>query len=262
MATLLLWLFGTRPLSLLVDRLLPHRVSAAPVREMRFEDGVLAVAGVRLDMLTTGTLPSGLLAALSDSGRVVLRDQAAAFPCGPGRAVPSPPGPDSILFQADAGDTVTFTQERSRLSWPTPLEMNFMTGYSPSWRRHLYARLLWTKRNGARLEILWRFPQAFYPRDGWRPERLEFGSAGVLRVTLQEAPGLRAAAARYLSSKRQWSDSEYRLEDRGPAADGSGEIFAAIHRDDESAARPGAGRSVGLVLDYGSRQVVREIAFQ
>lgn len=259
---LLLWLFGTRPLSLLLDRVFPHRLSSTPVRELVFDSGTIALAGVHLDTLTTETLPSGVEASLSSPGRVALLYHGAAFPCGPGRSSPDPSGLDTLRFQPDPGDTVTLTLKRSLLSWPTPFEMNFMTGYSPSWRRHLYVRLLWTKRSGARLAIQWRFPQAFYPRDGWRPASVEYGSAGLLDVSLREAPGLRAAAADYLASKRQWSVSEYRLEDRGPAVDGSGELFAAIHREDEKGSQPGAGRSLELVLDYASREVVRERGLQ
>ena len=35
-------------------------------------------------------------------------------------------------FAAEPGDTTSATLDRSLLSWPAPLEINFMTGYSPS----------------------------------------------------------------------------------------------------------------------------------
>ena len=53
-------------------------------------------------------------------------------------------------FAAEPGDTTSATLERSGLSWPTPLETNFMTGQTPSWRRHVYYRLSWKKAYGTR----------------------------------------------------------------------------------------------------------------
>src|SRR5205823_14758117 len=46
-------------------------------------------------------------------------------------------------------------------------DLNFMTGHSPSWKRHLYYQLLWKKTSGAKLEMLWRYEQYFYPGNGW-----------------------------------------------------------------------------------------------
>jgi hypothetical protein len=47
------------------------------------------------------------------------------------------------------------------------LETNFMTGQTPSWRRHLYYRLSGKKASGARLDMLWRFEQGFDTVNGW-----------------------------------------------------------------------------------------------
>jgi hypothetical protein len=59
-----------------------------------------------------------------------------------------------------------------------------------------------------------------------------------------------------------WKPDQFRLEERGPGGDGNIEVIAAIHRDDEAAAHPGAGRSLELLVDYKTRQVLREKAFQ
>ena len=53
-------------------------------------------------------------------------------------------------FAPEPGDTTSATLERSWLSWPTPLETNFMTGQTPSWRRYVYYRTSWKKAYGTR----------------------------------------------------------------------------------------------------------------
>ncbi|MGJ5814657.1 hypothetical protein [Paludibaculum fermentans] len=261
-AGVFIWLVGLRLLSGLLDRLSTNRVAVQPVHQLRFDNGVLEMAGKRLDLLIPGSLPSGFTVSLSSSGRVSFAYQGQQFPCGPGRQQGGPDALPDFEFTPDSGDAVTFTTEQSRLSWPTPLEMNFMTGSAPSWRRHLYHRLAWTKRSGANVEILWRFQQGFFPADGWRPPTVESGFAGFSRMSILEAKDLRAAASEHVARTKGWKEGEFRLEDRGPAADGSGEVMAVIHRDDETAQHPGSGRSLGLVLDYKSRRVAREIAFQ
>ena len=43
-----------------------------------------------------------------------------------------------FAFAPEPGDKVSFTLQRSLLSWPTPFEVNLMTGGPvASWRRHL-----------------------------------------------------------------------------------------------------------------------------
>lgn len=257
-----IWLVGLRLLSGMLDRMSTDLIGTRPVTELRFDNGVLEMAGTRLDLLMPGSLPSGFRVALSGSGRVMFTHEAQEFSCGPGRQQGSTDGLPDIAFKPDAGDAVSFATEQSRLSWPTPLEMNFMTGSSPSWRRHLYHRLTWTKRSGARLEIVWRYRQGYFPADGWRPGTVEKGSAGFYQVKIREAKDLRAAANEYLMRVKGWKPGQFRLEERGPGGDGSVELIAAIHRDDEASPSPGAGRSLELSLDYKTRQVLREKAFQ
>ncbi|MGC4048377.1 MAG: hypothetical protein QM757_01500 [Paludibaculum sp.] len=256
-----IWLVGLRLLSGMLDRLSTNRTGILSVNQLKLDNGVLELAGTRLDLIRPGSLPSGFRVALSGHGRVLCTYGSQEFPCGPGRQASMDGLPD-LEFQPDPGDSVTFATEQSRLSWPTPLEMNFMTGSSPSWRRRLYHRLTWTKRSGARLEILWRYLQGYFPNDGWTAATVESGSAGYYRVKIVEAEDLRAAANQYLLRAKGWKPGEYRLEEHGPAADGNAEVIAAIHRGDEVGAHPGAGRSVVLFLDYRTRQVLRERTFQ
>ena len=248
----LLWLFTARSLGLLIDRVNVSRLSETPVHELAFSKGTFEVAGAKLYTLTPDTLPSGLTVRAQHS-RAVIEYQGQTFPCGPSQG---------LKLSPDAGDTVTLFTERSHLSWPVPFEMNFMTGVVPTWKRHCYTRLHWLKRSGARMEIVWRVEQGLFNEGGWRPPTMDIITSGLLRVTIKPAAGLQASAIEYLARTRHWERSTYRLESQGPSADGRTEIIAAIHRADEHAASPGAGQSVTLHLDYASRKVVREVAFQ
>jgi hypothetical protein len=258
----IVWLFAVRPLSMLIDRVHTLRIAAEPVKQLLYDNGVFEVAGLRLYTLTTETMPSGLTAALGSGRRVSILYNGKSFPCGPGRSLAPQPGLPDLAFAPDPGDTVTFTAERSYLSWATPLEMNFMTGSVPSWKRHLYWRLTWTKRSRARLDILWRLEQGYFNPDGWRPSTVNIVTAGLLNARVTESSDLQDAAIAHLARTKHWERSAYRLESHGPAADGSGEIITVIHNADLSNSIPGSGLSVQLLLDYNSRQVIRELAFQ
>jgi len=74
---------------------------------------------------------------------------------------------------------------RSAISWPTPFDLNFMTGHSPSWKRHLYYRLTWKKQNNTKLDMLWRYEPYFYSADGWVSGfMMREGSTGLIRVDI------------------------------------------------------------------------------
>ena len=100
------------------------------------------------------------------------------------------PGGDGPIpaFAAEPGDTASVTLEASWLSWPTPFEMNFMTGHSPTWRRSFYYRLSWRKASGARLDMLWRFEQGFYGDNGWASPGNSDTATGLIRAEIQPAP--------------------------------------------------------------------------
>ncbi|WP_155121249.1 hypothetical protein [Bryobacter aggregatus] len=262
LGALLLWIFAARSVSLFLDTLQTKPIGATPVSKLRFDNGTLEFAGIRLDSFTPATVLTDLKVMLSPRGRATLSFGAAQFPCGPGHSNFPPSGLPDIDFTPDPGDTVTYTTERSHLSWPTPFQMNFMTGVSPSWKRHLYSRLQWTKRSHARLEILWRYEQGYFSDGGWRPEKIEFGTGGLLHVRITETKDLYEAAVRYLATTKQWAPATYHLEDRGPSADGAHEILAALHHADATAQQPGSGRSVQLLLDSRTRQVTGEFGFQ
>jgi len=59
---------------------------------------------------------------------------------------------------------------------------------SPWWKRYVYYRLVWSKRSGAKLEMLWRYEQDFYIPGAWTdPVMMWNGQTGLLRVTIHPA---------------------------------------------------------------------------
>jgi hypothetical protein len=257
----ILWLFAARWVSLTVDRFHTVLLESPALDHFRYDNGVLELGSTRLYLMTPEFVWSGLVT-ISPIGRVALASGGKSFAFGPGQSVPSRSGLPDFRFNPDPGDNVLLTIERSAISWPTPFEMNFMTGVSPSWRRNAYCRLRWSKRSGAKLEMLWRLTQGYYREGGWSPPKIEAITVGLVRTRITEAKDLENAAVQYLSRTKHWDRSEYRLEDRGPSSDSMEEIIFALHRDDEKSPHPGAGRSVELRLGYKSRRVAREIAGQ
>jgi hypothetical protein len=98
---------------------------------------------------------------------------------------------DYLAVAPQARDEAFLVTRRSALSWPTPFEFNFMTGHSPSWKRHQYYDLRWKKPSGATLDMLWRYEQPFYGRqlvpDDGRGSGFSVrkGSTGLIRVEIR-----------------------------------------------------------------------------
>ncbi len=89
-------------------------------------------------------------------------------------------------FIPDAGDQVSVEWRASMIAWPTPFEMNFMTGRTASYRRNVYYRIVWKKASGQTLELVWRFRQGYYPPDGWTsPWGMESGWTGLIRIAIR-----------------------------------------------------------------------------
>lgn len=117
--------------------------------------------------------------ALSAGGRsLVLGVRAGTFPSFGGDA-------DMPGFAAEPGDTASVTIDRSMLAWPTPFDLNFMTGQSPTWKRHVHYSLSWVKVSGARLDMFWVFEQGYDGVNLWRAPGFE----GLMRVEIHPAPG-------------------------------------------------------------------------
>jgi hypothetical protein len=198
-----LWIFGGRQLSLAIDRFGTIQVSSFPIKQISYEGngsgGILhfdelAVTlessknGVRriLDLcclaLSLDASKSGepeVNIGTTKSNEVALSFAGKVFPFAPLRS-----GSENLTADVPTNDHAVMSIGRSAIAWPTPFDFNFLTGHSPTWRRHLYYKLDWQKENGANLELLWRYEDYFYSDNGWMGPSTAKLSAGLIRVEI------------------------------------------------------------------------------
>jgi hypothetical protein len=182
-AFLATWIFYGHQISLLLDRFGTIEMTSARINSIAYQGngtgGILHVNDLELSLndrngptLSIGTTKNDQLA-LADRGKV--------FAFGPVRTEA-----DNLATVPPAGDDASIEIRRSILNWPTPFETNFMTGHSPSWKRHLYYRVRWKKSAGANLEMLWRYEQYFYPGNGWASGFMtRQGFTGLIQIEIK-----------------------------------------------------------------------------
>jgi hypothetical protein len=189
-AILATWIFGGRQVSLFLDRFgtietASNRVNSLVYNGGRGTGGTLRVNDLALSLNdrngpspNIGTTKNDQLA-LANGGKV--------FAFGPARSEAG-----NLAVVPSTGDDASIKIRRSILSWPTPFEVNFMTGHSPSWKRHLYYELSWKKTTGATLDMIWRYEQFFYgqqliPGNGWGNGFMtREGSTGLIQVAIKQ----------------------------------------------------------------------------
>jgi hypothetical protein len=181
-AILATWIFGGRQISLFLDRFGTIEMTSARINSLTYEGsgtgGILRVNDLGLSLNdrndpapSIGTTKNDQLG-LANGGKV--------FAFGPARSET-----ENLTVVPPAGDDAAIEIRQSILSWPTPFDLNFMTGHSPSWKRHVYYRLLWKKPSGAKLKMLWRYEQYFYPGSGWASGFMTYkGSTGLIQLDI------------------------------------------------------------------------------
>ena len=181
-----LWLFYGQALSLFVDRFQTIEISSTPIRSLRYEGtgkgGVLVLNDRRLDLAPgSSQIPPPDIGTTKDN-QVALSLGGKVFAFGP--VLTSAAGTDGTLTTTlQAGNDAALVVRRSALSWIEPFNFNFMTGQSPTWRRHVYYQLTWKKASGGKLEMLWRYEQYFYPTNGWASGFMtRENSTGLVRI--------------------------------------------------------------------------------
>ena len=182
-AILATWIFGGRQISLFIDRYKTSETASARINSITYEGsgtgGILRVNHLALSLNDTSG-PSPSIGSTKD-GQLALAAGGKVFAFGPPRSEA-----ENLATVPPAGDQAFITIRRSALSWPTPFDMNLMTGQSPSWKRHVYYQLHWKKPSGARLEMLWRYEQYFYPANGWGNGFMtKEGSTGLVEVDIR-----------------------------------------------------------------------------
>ena len=184
-----LWILRGREISSAIDRYWAVETQSALIQSIAYEGngtgGILICDGVRLSLndvrsglsLSVGSTKDNQLA-LATSGKV--------FPFGPLTSASEDTG-EHLATAPPPGDQAFLATRHSILSWPTPFDMNLMTGQSPSWKRHIYQEIRWKKSSGAKLQMLWRYEQFFYPGNGWTSGFMtREGSTGLIRAEIKE----------------------------------------------------------------------------
>jgi hypothetical protein len=178
-----MWIFGGRQISLFIDRYKTIETASARIDSITYEGsgtgGILRVNDLALSLNDTSG-PSPSIGSTKD-GQLALAAGGKVFAFGPPRSEA-----ENLAAVPPAGDQAFVTIRRSALSWPTPFDMNLMTGQSPSWKRHVYYELQWRKPSGATLEMLWRYEQYFYTTNGWGSGFMtKEGSTGLVEVDIR-----------------------------------------------------------------------------
>jgi hypothetical protein len=248
-----------KPITIALDRIHTRVLETRRVTEGYIENREFEVGGLRLDFETLDFARADVKGALFPSSRVALLSGGKRFFLGPGAKSIALGGFDHFTFTPDQGDTIRLTVERSFFAWPTPFEFSPMGAPSTS-HRSVYSRLEWKKLSGAIFRGRWTNEQGYNKAYGWSPPN-QYGNF-LVNCEITEPAALLDAAVDYVRDIKHWQRGDYHLQELGPNADATNEIIAVIHREDENAAAPGAGRSVQLLVNYKTRRVVRESGWQ
>ena len=179
-----LWLYAGRRISLLLDHVGTVRMASLPVAPVTSDGGEFRMGETSLTFIGTDNEQSGARVRAAGD-RAVLENGGHSFALGPLTRPPDPSGRPDLYFTPDPGDQITLTMDRSVMSWPTFFQTNYMTGGpTPTWGRHIYYRLTWTKASGERLEMRWRY-KAEFNRGKWTDPFMAYDSTtGLLQVDL------------------------------------------------------------------------------
>ena len=177
------WIFRGRQISLFIDRFGTVETASARINSITYEGsgtgGILHINDLALGLNDKNGLTPSI--GSTKDGQLALAAGGKVFVFGPPRSEA-----ENLAAVPPASDDALIAFRRRFLSWPTPFDLNFMTGHSPSWKRHLYYQVRWHKQNGAKLEMLWRYEQYFYPGDGWAGGFMTHeGSTGLIRLDIQ-----------------------------------------------------------------------------
>lgn len=177
------WLTEGRVSTVTLDQVFTLTVPTPSAKKLT-SDGDFRIGDLTLTFGAPNNYPYPLTLCTTASGMVVLKSSERSFVLGPRTNPVDPRGRPDIDFVPERGDQVSLTASRSLLGWPTPFEFNFMAP-TPSWKRYVYYRLVWKKRSGAELKMLWRYEQDYYGGRGWtRPLMMWNFHTGLLRVDI------------------------------------------------------------------------------
>jgi hypothetical protein len=184
-----LWIFRGGEISSIIDRYWTIETKSAPIKSIVYEGsgtgGIFIINGVSLSLNDVRANLSPSVGSTKDN-QLALATSGKVFPFGPLTSASENTG-ERLATAPSLGDQAFLAVRHSVLSWPTPFDLNFMTGHSPSWKRHSYYEIRWKKASGMNLQMLWRYEQFFYPGNGWTSGSMtREGSTGLIRVDIKE----------------------------------------------------------------------------
>ena len=192
-ALLAAWIFRGRKVSMFIDRFGTIEIASVPVHSVIYEGsgtgGWLTVNDVHLSLDDTNPKIALNIGSTKDD-QFAVASGGEVFALGPLSSA-AENGGDHLAVAPQPGDEASLVTHRSALSWPTPFDFNFMTGHSPSWKRHMYYELRWQKPSRATLDMLWRYEQPFYGQqlvlgDGWGSGfSVHEGSTGLIKLEIK-----------------------------------------------------------------------------
>jgi hypothetical protein len=158
------WIFCGRQTSMFIDRFGTIEIVSVPVHSVAYEGsgtgGWLTVNDVHLSLDDVNPKTALSIGSTKDN-QFAVASGGKVFALGP-LSSSAENGGDYLAVVPQPGDEASLVTRRSALSWPTPFDFNFMTGHSPSWKRHMYYELRWKKPSGGTLDMVWRYEQNFY----------------------------------------------------------------------------------------------------
>jgi hypothetical protein len=179
------WLSAGRSLTILADRIAAVKVPTPTVDTLAYDGGSFRIGDLAL---TFGSLDNdrlGIGLHTDASNMIVLTTGGRSFILGLRTNPMDASGRPDIRLIPEQGDKVSLTATHSLLGWPTPFEYTIMI-QTPSWKRYVYYRLMWKKRSGAELTMLWRYEQDYFSDRGWiRPAMMWDFHTGLLRVDIR-----------------------------------------------------------------------------
>jgi hypothetical protein len=183
------WIAAGCQISLFVDRFGTVEARSTAIKSIIYEGngsgGILHADDLELSLNASGPSELQVNIGTTKDNQLALSFAGKVFPFGPVRSTSEG---ENLAADVPASDHATVSIRHSVVGWPTPFKTNFMTGHSPSWKRHTYYRIAWDKSDGQKLEMLWRYEQYFYSTDGWANGFMTHeGSTGLIRVEISGA---------------------------------------------------------------------------
>ena len=184
----LVWIFQGPRITLYFDRFGIAIVSSDPIRFVRYQGngsgGALYVNEVLLSLDTVLAPVQPPSVGSTKDGKLGLASGGKVFPLGK-LPTNTDEAAEALATSPDPDDDARILLGHSQTKWPTPFEVNFMSGASASWKRYSYQQLIWKKPNGPRLEMLWRYRQHFDKANGWTsPTMTQEGETGLVKIEI------------------------------------------------------------------------------